>query len=87
MLKYSSISLLALVAATPVAAQEIRNSDDIVVTASGIAQSRDEVGQAITVIDAETIERRQTTDVVDMLATTPGVRFSRTGSTGAGRAT
>ena len=82
MLKYSSISLLALVAATPVAAQEIRNSDDIVVTASGIAQSRDEVGQAITVIDAETIERRQTTDVVDMLATTPGVRFSRTGSTG-----
>ena len=82
MLNYSSISLLALVAATPVAAQEIPNSDDIVVTASGIAQSRDEVGQAITVIDADTIEKRQTSDVVDLLATTPGIRFNRTGSTG-----
>ena len=82
MLKYSSISLLALVAATPVAAQDNSRSDDIVVTASGIEQSKDEVGQAITVIDAETIETRQTTDVVDLLATTPGVRFNRTGSTG-----
>ena len=82
MLKYSSISLLALVAATPVAAQDVSGSDDIVVTASGIEQSRDEVGQAITVIDADTIETRQTTDIVDLLATTPGIRFNRTGSTG-----
>jgi vitamin B12 transporter len=82
MLKYSSISLLVLVAATPVAAQDHISSDDIVVTASGIEQSKDEVGQAITVIDAETIETRQTTDVVDLLATTPGIRFNRTGSTG-----
>jgi vitamin B12 transporter len=82
MLKFSSISLFALVAATPVAAQETYSSDDIVVTASGIEQSRDEVGQAITVIDADTIETRQTTDVVDLLATTPGIRFNRTGSTG-----
>ncbi len=34
------------------------------------------------IIDADTIEKRQTVDVVDLLATTPGVRFSRTGSTG-----
>ena len=82
MLKYPSISLLALVAATPVAAQENSRFDGIVVTASGIEQSRDEVGQAITVIDADTIENRQTTDVVDLLAATPGIRFNRSGSTG-----
>jgi len=70
--------LAALIVATPVLAQD----DQIVVTALGIAQSRDEVGQAITVIDAETIETRQTIDVVDLLATTPGVRFSRNGSVG-----
>ena len=55
---------------------------DIVVTASGIEQSRSEVGQAITVIDAKTIETRQDISVVDLLATTPGVRFSRNGSVG-----
>lgn len=79
MLKFISISLIALAAAAPVNAQ---TPDDIVVTASGIEQPRDEVGQAITVIDAETIERRQAVDIVDLLATTPGVRFNRTGSTG-----
>ncbi|CAM8640828.1 TonB-dependent receptor [Sphingobium sp.] len=74
----TGISLVALIVATPVLAQD----DQIVVTATGIAQSRDEVGQAITVIDAETIKTRQAIDVVDLLATTPGVRFNRNGSTG-----
>lgn len=72
------ISIVALLAAAPAIAQD----DDIVVTASGIAQPRDEVGQAITVIDADTIKQRQAVDVVDLLATTPGVRFNRNGSTG-----
>lgn len=85
MLKFTTISLLALTAATPALAETAeseRPGDEIVVTASGIEQPRDEVGQAITIIDAATIEKRQTVDVVDLLATTPGVRFSRTGSTG-----
>ena len=81
MLKFATISLLALATATPALA-ETSDSDAIVVTASGIEQSRDEVGQAITVIDAATIEKRQSVDVVDLLATTPGVRFNRTGGTG-----
>ena len=86
MLKFTSRSIIALAAASPAFAQtpetDVRSGDDIVVTASGIEQPRDEVGQAITVIDAATIKKRQTTDVVDLLATTPGVRFNRTGSTG-----
>ncbi len=57
----TGISLIALLAATPALAQD----DDIIVTASGIEQSRDEVGQAITVIDAQTIQTRQAIDVVD----------------------
>ncbi len=65
-------------AALPAVAQD----DIIVVTATGIAQPRDEVGQAISVIDAGTIETRQAVDLVDLLATTPGVRFSRNGSVG-----
>lgn len=72
------ISLAALLVAVPALAQD----DEIVVTASGIEQPRDEVGQAITVIDAETIKTRQAIDFVDLLATTPGVRFNRTGSIG-----
>jgi vitamin B12 transporter len=79
MLKYG-LSLVALVAANPAFAQA---DDDIVVTAAGIEQSRDEVGQAITVIDADTIRTRQAIDVVDLLATTPGVRFNRNGTVGA----
>ena len=79
MLKLTTLSLTLLTAATPAFAQ---SDDMIVVTASGIEQSRDEVGQAITIIDADTIATRQSVDIVDLLATTPGVRFSRTGSMG-----
>ena len=84
MLKFATISLLTLATATPALAETVdsERGDDIVVTASGIEQPRDEVGQAITIIDADTIARRQSVDVVDLLATTPGVRFNRSGSTG-----
>lgn len=81
------VSWLALAAATPAFAQTVSPAvnladDSIVVSASGIAQSQDEVGQAITVIDAQTIETRQAVDVVDLLATTPGIRFNRNGPIG-----
>lgn len=79
MLKYG-LSLVALMAANSAFAQ---TDDEIVVTAAGIEQSRDEVGQAITIIDADTIKTRQAIDVVDLLATTPGVRFNRNGTVGA----
>src|SRR3546814_21175089 len=84
MLKFASISLLALAAATPAFAETIDGEpgDDIVVTASGIEQSRDEVGQAITIIDADTIERRQTVDVVELLAAPPALPFPQPGNTG-----
>jgi len=75
----TGISLLALLAATPVLAQD---NDDIIVTALGIQQPRDEVGQAVTVIDAKTIETRQNVSIADLIATTPGVRFNRADAVG-----
>jgi vitamin B12 transporter len=78
------ISVLALAAAAPALAQtsSSTDADDIVVTATGIEQPRDQVGQAITVIDERTIKTRQAIDVVDLLATTPGLRFNRNGPVG-----
>ncbi len=75
----TTISIAALLAATPALAQA---GDDIIVTALGIEQPRDEVGQAVTVIDADTIRTRQTVEVADLLATTPGIRVNRAGSLG-----
>ena len=74
----TGISLLALLAATPALAED----DEIIVTALGIEQPRDEVGQAVTVIDAQTIETRQTVSIADLLITTPGVRFNRADAVG-----
>nr|WP_245196981.1 TonB-dependent receptor [Sphingomonas jejuensis] len=55
---------------------------DIIVTASGVAQDADTTGQAVTVIDRETIERRQTIAISDLLSTTPGVTVTRNGGLG-----
>ena len=74
----TAVSFVALLAATPALAED----SSIIVTALGIEQPRDEVGQAVTVIDAETIETRQTVSIADLLATTPGVRFNRADAVG-----
>lgn len=54
----------------------------IVVTATGVPQKRDESGQAITLIDAATIDTRLAQTVADLLATTPSVRVNSNGSLG-----
>lgn len=60
----------------------IIRKDDIVVTAAGVPQSPEDIGQAVTVIDRQTIEQRQTVALSDLLATTPGVTVSRNGGLG-----
>lgn len=57
-------------------------SDAIVITATGLPQDRDETGQAITIINAGTIDTRQSVSVADLLATTPSVRVNSNGSLG-----
>ncbi len=73
---------LLAVPATLLAQADGAPDAEIVVTATGAAQRLDEVGQAITVIDAVTIETRQTTAISDLLATTPGVTVTRAGGIG-----
>jgi vitamin B12 transporter len=77
--------LSAAVIASPAYAQDIPDDDapELVVTATRVAQPASEVGQAVTVIDRAEIERRQTTVVSDLLATTPGVTVTRNGPLGA----
>lgn len=55
---------------------------EIIVTAIGSEQAAETTGQAITRIDRQTIERRQTSVVSDLLSTTPGVTVSRNGGPG-----
>lgn len=75
----TSIFALAVALATPALAE---SGGDIVVTAARIAQPADQVGQSVTVIDAHTIQQRQTVSVADLLATTPGVTLARNGGQG-----
>lgn len=83
---FRSIQTTLLIAASslPYAAwaQDAAEDADIIVTATGAEQRADEVGLAVTVIDAETIERRQTVILSDLLLTTPGVAISRNGGAG-----
>lgn len=76
--------LSAALAATPAVAQTLPDDDEdaVVVTASRVEQAADETGQAITVIRRDEIERRQTTVISDLLATTPGVTVTRNGGVG-----
>lgn len=69
----------AACAATPALAQK-RN--DIVVTATGVAQPADEAGQAVTIITRADLDRRQTVSLSDYLATTPSVAVARSGPVG-----
>ncbi len=75
--------LTAATIAAPAYAQTITDAPEIVVTATRAAQPLSEIGQAVTVIDRVEIERRQTTMVSDLLATTPGVTVTRNGTVGA----
>ncbi len=55
---------------------------DVIVTANRDARSRATVGQAVTVLDTATIERRQASVVADLLRQTPGVTVTRNGGVG-----
>jgi len=67
--------------AQSVAAQDLANSS-IIVTSARVAQESDETGQAITVIEREEIARRQTVQLADLLASTPGISIARNGGAG-----
>lgn len=55
---------------------------DVVVTANRTAQPIERVGASVTVLTGALIEQRQTAPVLELLATTPGVSFTRNGGVG-----
>src|SRR5690606_39067917 len=57
--------------------------DDILVTANRIEQPRAQVGDAVTVLDAQTVRASQKTSLAELLSTTVGVSLSRNGGPGA----
>ncbi len=77
--------ILALGVFIPTAAANAEDdlSTNIIVTAAGTPQDRDESGQAITVIDAAAITRAQPRSVTDILNYVPSVRVNRNGNLGA----
>src|SRR5689334_21395577 len=58
------------------------DKDDVVVVATRTPVSPDKVGNEVTVLNAEAIEKSQATLVSDLLVTTPGVTLSRAGGPG-----
>jgi vitamin B12 transporter len=88
-----SISVLALVAALPalalpsfvLAAETAEASsevDQVVVTAGRAADKLSETPVSMTIIDAETLRKRQVVVVSDVLSRTPGVSVTRNGGVG-----
>ncbi len=71
---------LAVLLPTAVQAQD---ANEIVVTASGFEQPKDETGQAITVIDEEELRQKQIAVVSDVLREVPSIAQGRNGGIGA----
>ncbi len=65
--------------ASPVA---IASVSELVITANRSPQAADKVGQSISVVTEKDIKAAQASDVSTLLATTPGVSFSRNGGVG-----
>ncbi|MET0179588.1 MAG: TonB-dependent receptor [Novosphingobium sp.] len=79
-LRYSCATALAgvVLAIAPAQAQD----GEIVVTATGSPLALDRAGQAVTVIDADEIDKLQGADIVRVLERSPGVTVSRNGGVG-----
>lgn len=74
--------LVAVVAATPVVAQHLPRTDEVVVTASRVPEVRTEVVVAVDVIGRDEIEASASQDVVEVLRRVPGVDIVRGGGIG-----
>ncbi|WP_298334897.1 TonB-dependent receptor [uncultured Erythrobacter sp.] len=61
---------------------ETTESADIVVTANRTARALSQVGESVTVITEDQIVERQSSEVIDLLRTVPGVTFNRNGGIG-----
>ncbi|MBO9621115.1 MAG: TonB-dependent receptor [Sphingomonas sp.] len=80
-MKKYKLFLSATAALLPFAAHA-QSDEPIVVVATGVEQSPDEIGRSVTLIGRDEIETHQTVALSDLLATTPGVTVTRNGGLG-----
>lgn len=76
----SAVAVAAATITTAIAQDEA--TTDIVVTATRIPQSVDSIGSSVSLLDAKTLETRQTPSLIDLLRTVPGVSVARNGGVG-----
>ncbi len=81
MTKFLFYTSAALLCVQPAWADD-GQKDDIIVTASGFEQPREETGQAISVLDRDQLDTLQVTTISDALQTLPGVRIASRGGVG-----
>lgn len=77
------LALAGLLAAWPAHAQVSIYSDDVVITASRVEQSRESVLADVSVITRDDIERAGQSTLVELLRTQPGVQIESNGGPGA----
>ncbi|HYN54706.1 MAG TPA: TonB-dependent receptor [Methylotenera sp.] len=83
-MKKSTIAgLVSLAFTSPIFAAETINLDDVVVTASRVAQSRESVIGDVTVISREEIESAGQSTLAELLSTQPGIEIESNGGVGA----
>jgi len=75
-------SLACLLASSPIYANDSIFSDNVVVTASRLAQPRENVLADVSVIDREDIERAGPSSLTELLRTLPGVEIESNGGPG-----
>jgi vitamin B12 transporter len=80
---FACLVLPAAAAAQPVPAADPPASEAIVVTATGVPTPAEQIAAGVTVIDRATIQLRGYTDLVQALATVPGLRVAQSGGPGA----
>jgi vitamin B12 transporter len=78
----ASVVFNIVIAPTAWSADSADPLDEIVVVANRAPEPLSKVGNSVTVIDRQTIEDSQKVDVGALLATTPGITFSRSGGPG-----
>lgn len=78
----TALVLAALSISATARADDAVGVDELVVVATRTPERLDHIGQQVTVIDSAALKERQAVVVSDLLATTPGVSFSRNGGVG-----
>jgi vitamin B12 transporter len=78
----ASVAFYILIVPTAWSTDSEDSLDEVVVVATRAPEPLSKVGNSVTVLDQQAIQDSQKVNVSDLLATTPGITFARTGGPG-----